>query len=99
MNPIFPTGPLNYLLGLTDMRLGTYSIVTFVFLLPPALAVSFIGYTAGSLAFDNAAEPIKMMFLASFGVTVLVGGAYVARLFKSGQGDRSSNSSRSPETS
>lgn len=43
VNPVVPTGPLNYLLGLTQIRAGTFAWSTFVFLLPPSMAVAFLG--------------------------------------------------------
>ena len=56
INPVIPTGPLNYLLGLTSISLGRFLWVTFVFLLPPAITVAYIGdalqtfTTQGSMA-------------------------------------------------
>jgi uncharacterized membrane protein YdjX (TVP38/TMEM64 family) len=48
LNPIFPTGPLNYLLGLTAVDTVTYVWTTFVFNLPPSIAVAWIGYSLGT---------------------------------------------------
>lgn len=42
INPIVPTGPLNYLLGLTSLSNQTFIITTCIFLLPPAILVSYI---------------------------------------------------------
>lgn len=36
LNPVFPTRPLNYILGLTGIAFFTYVWATFVFLLPPS---------------------------------------------------------------
>ena len=43
INPIIPTGPLNYLLGLTSLPNRSFLWPTFIFLLPPSIAVAYIG--------------------------------------------------------
>lgn len=43
INPIIPTGPLNYLLGLTSLSNKDFVWTSFVFLLPPSIAVAYIG--------------------------------------------------------
>lgn len=43
INPIIPTGPLNYFLGLTSISTMQFIIPTFVFLLPPSIFVAYIG--------------------------------------------------------
>ena len=53
LNPIFPTGPLNYLLGLTAVDTATYVWTTFVFNLPPSIAVAWIGYSLGTFVIQG----------------------------------------------
>lgn len=43
LNPIIPSGPLNYLLGLTSTSHFSFLWSTFIFLLPPSIAVAYIG--------------------------------------------------------
>jgi uncharacterized membrane protein YdjX (TVP38/TMEM64 family) len=81
LNPIFPTGPLNYILGLTGIDSFTYIWATFVFILPPAIAVAFIGHSIGTYAVQgHTAHLIMMVMAVSAAVTVMVGFAYIARL-------------------
>lgn len=47
LNPAFPTGPLNYVFGLTPLGGLTFALTTFVCLLPPALVVAAIGERGG----------------------------------------------------
>jgi len=43
VNPIFPTGVLNFAFGLTSIRFRTYAWATIAFLLPPTFAVAYMG--------------------------------------------------------
>jgi len=42
--PLFPFNLLNYALGLTRLRLTHYIIATFIFMLPGAIAYTYLGY-------------------------------------------------------
>jgi uncharacterized membrane protein YdjX (TVP38/TMEM64 family) len=53
LNPIIPTGPLNYLLGLTSMSQRVFLLTTFIFLLPPSIAVAYIGDTLQTFTSDQ----------------------------------------------
>jgi uncharacterized membrane protein YdjX (TVP38/TMEM64 family)/rhodanese-related sulfurtransferase len=50
--PLFPFNLLNYALGLTKIRFIEYFIATFIFMLPGAVAYTYIGY-AGREAFSG----------------------------------------------
>ena len=81
LNPVFPTGPLNYILGLTGIDAFTYVWATFVFLLPPSIAVAFIAHSVGRFVVEGeVADSMKLMLAISAGVTVLAALAYGARL-------------------
>ena len=56
MNPIFPTGPINYLVGLTDIKSLPYLACTFLSLLLPSTLVSFAGSLLGSFTYSNVME-------------------------------------------
>lgn len=47
LNPIFPSGPLNFVFGLSSISFATYVWATVVFIYPPALAFAIIGYSSG----------------------------------------------------
>lgn len=42
--PLFPFNVLNYALGLTKIKFSHYSIATYVFMLPGAIAYTYLGY-------------------------------------------------------
>jgi uncharacterized membrane protein YdjX (TVP38/TMEM64 family) len=82
LNPIFPTGPLNYLLGLTAVDIFTYVWTTFVFNLPPSIAVAWIGYSLGSFVVQGEiADTTHAILAVSAAITSLAALAYVAGLF------------------
>jgi uncharacterized membrane protein YdjX (TVP38/TMEM64 family) len=87
LNPAFPTGPLNYLLGLTGIDAFTYVWATFVFLLPPSIAVAFMGRSIGTFVVQgHMAHLIIMVMAVSAALTVMVGFAYFARfLYRRGE--------------
>lgn len=80
LNPVFPTGPLNYVLGLTSIKAVTFIWSTFVFLLPPATAVAFIGSSMGSLLDESHLRgALRAAVLLAAAVTLLVGARYGAK--------------------
>lgn len=82
LNPIFPTGPTNYLLALTSVDTFTYIWTTFVFNLPPSIAVAWIGYSLGTFVMQGEiADTMRMVLTVSAAVTALTALAYAANLF------------------
>lgn len=82
LNPIFPTGPLNYIFGLTAIDATSYSAATVAFLFPPSLAVALIGYEFNTFwAEGDAARPLRMLVIVSAAVTALFALKYAARFF------------------
>jgi uncharacterized membrane protein YdjX (TVP38/TMEM64 family) len=79
VNPIIPTGPLNYLLGLTSLSNLGFLWPTFVFLLPPSIAVAYIGDTLQTFTAnqDDVSEIIRGILIVSAAVTFLA----LVRLF------------------
>jgi uncharacterized membrane protein YdjX (TVP38/TMEM64 family)/rhodanese-related sulfurtransferase len=61
--PLFPFNLLNYALGLTRLKLGHYLIATYVFMLPGAIAYTYLGY-AGREALAGGAGLIRKGLLA-----------------------------------
>jgi uncharacterized membrane protein YdjX (TVP38/TMEM64 family) len=81
INPIFPTGPLNYILGLTSIRARIYSVVTLLFLLPPSIAIALIGQSVGTFVVNgDVSERLRVILAASAAVTVLAALAFAANL-------------------
>lgn len=84
INPVVPTGLLNYILGLTSISIVNFVWVTMVFLLPPAIAVAYIGEVLQSFtAQSSEADHVIKKALAVSAVVLLLGSAkYFARLIK-----------------
>lgn len=83
INPIIPTGPLNYLLGLTSLSSMGFLWATFVFLLPPSIAVAYIGDTLQTFTSQQGEnEIIKSILIASAAVTLLVTIKFASGIFK-----------------
>ena len=84
VNPIIPTGPLNYLLGLTSLSNIGFLWATFVFLLPPSIAVAYIGDTLQTFSTQQSGvnEIVRGILVASAAVTFLVGVKFAFRISK-----------------
>lgn len=84
INPIIPTGPLNYLLGLTSLSHRGFLWATFVFLLPPSIAVAYIGDTLQTFTAQQSgvSEIVRSILIASAAVTFLIGVKFAFSIFK-----------------
>ena len=73
LNPIIPTGPLNYLLGLTSITSYSFLCTSFIFLLLPSIAVSYVGDILQTFTAQTAeiAEIIRGILIVSGAVTFL----------------------------
>lgn len=76
--PLFPFNLLNYALGLTKISFSQYSIATFIFMLPGALAYTYLGYI-GKEAATGGQDLIKKALLA---LALLAIVAFIPRLVK-----------------
>lgn len=74
--PLFPYNLLNYALGLTRLRLTHYIIASFLFMLPGALAYTYLGY-AGREAIAGGEELIQKGLLA---LALLAMAAFLPRM-------------------
>jgi uncharacterized membrane protein YdjX (TVP38/TMEM64 family) len=72
LNPIFPTGVFNYLFGLTHIGFRKYAIYSGLFLLPPSVAVAFIGEASGGMALESAKDPILAMTIILGAVCAMI---------------------------
>lgn len=78
INPVFPSSPLNFLFGLTSIRLSTYTWSTVAFLFPPTLAFAVIGHEAGKFVLKGETADLIRTILIVSGVIVLLVMARVA---------------------
>ncbi len=76
--PLFPYNLLNYALGLTRLRLTHYIIASFLFMLPGALAYTYLGY-AGREAIAGGEGLIHKGLLA---LALLAMAAFLPRMIK-----------------
>jgi len=80
INPIFPTGPVNYIFGLTSVRAWTYTWATVAFLLPPSVAIAVLGNEIGTFVLDGGNQNMMKGVLAvSAAITILVGMRFVGK--------------------
>jgi uncharacterized membrane protein YdjX (TVP38/TMEM64 family)/rhodanese-related sulfurtransferase len=61
--PLFPFNLLNYALGLTPIRIWHYLVASYVFMLPGAIAYTYLGY-AGKEALAGDGDLIQTILLA-----------------------------------
>jgi uncharacterized membrane protein YdjX (TVP38/TMEM64 family) len=81
LNPIFPTGVLNYLFGLSSVRFKTYLWASILFLFPPSLLFGIIGHHAGTFLVEGTvAGTIKTILVISLAITALMALRFFARL-------------------
>lgn len=87
INPIIPTGPLNYLLGLTSLSNKSFFLTTFIFLLPSAILIAYIGDTLQIFAVQelNQNEIVKGVLIVSAVLTFLFGLKLTSNIFKKTQ--------------
>ena len=82
VNPVIPTGPLNYVLGLTSVSTATFLWTAMVFLLPPAIAVAYIGDVLQTFTVENAdvQELVRNIIYLSGAITVVATIRYIFHL-------------------
>jgi uncharacterized membrane protein YdjX (TVP38/TMEM64 family) len=83
--PLFPFNLLNYALGLTRLKFSHYLIATYVFMLPGAVAYTYLGY-AGREAVAGGEGLIRKGLLA---LALLAIVAFLPRLIRTLRGKRS----------
>lgn len=65
INPAFPSGPANYLLGLTSISFANFFWATLIFPYPMCLAFAFVGKTAGGLILEGDAKSLAQFIIAT----------------------------------
>jgi uncharacterized membrane protein YdjX (TVP38/TMEM64 family)/rhodanese-related sulfurtransferase len=76
--PLLPFNLLNYALGLTRIRLSHYALASYVFMLPGALAYSYLGY-AGREALSGGEDLVQKGLIA---LALLGAIAFLPRLLR-----------------
>lgn len=73
LNPVFPSGPLNFVFGLTSIRFLTYTWASLIFLFPLTLAFAVIGYEVSDFVLEGEmADLVKNILIISSVVTLIV---------------------------
>lgn len=81
LNPIFPTGLLNYIFGLTSISFWTYAWASIIFLFPPSLLFGIIGDRAGTFLVEGkTSDLMRTLLVISLAVTLLISLRFFARL-------------------
>ena len=71
--PLFPFNLLNYALGLTKIKFGHYSLATYLFMLPGAIAYTYLGYIGKEAATGGEGLIQKaMLALALLGIVAFL---------------------------
>lgn len=72
INPVFPSGPLNYVMALTSISLPCYAWSSLVFMTPPALVFSVIGHSVGGFMLDGeATRLVRLVMVVSLALVAL----------------------------
>lgn len=86
INPIFPTGMLNYLFALTAMRFPTCLWSSLVMLAAPTLTFAIIGHTVGDFLVDGVAGGlIRNALLVFLGIALLIFARYMVNTLYKGR--------------
>ena len=73
INPVFPSAPLNYFFGLTNISFAHYFFSTLLFILPPSLFFAVIGDSVGGFVLEGSTKDlVNNVLIASAAITVLV---------------------------
>jgi len=72
INPIFPTAPLNYFFGLTEIPFWSYLMATAIFIAPFAFLFAYLGDSVGGfLLRGDAYQFVQNILGASAAITAL----------------------------
>ncbi len=87
--PLFPFNLLNYALGLTRISLPAYILASFVFMLPGAIAFTYLGY-AGTELVTGGEGLIKKLLIA---VSLLAAAGFIPGMVKRMRNNRAKTES------
>ncbi len=81
LNPIFPTGLLNYIFGLTSISFWTYAWASIIFLFPPSLLLGIISDRAVTLLEEGkTSDLMRTILVISLSSPLLLSLRFFARL-------------------
>lgn len=73
INPIFPSGPLNFIFGLTSISFVTYIWSSIVFLIPLTVAFAIIGHEVSNFVIEGeVGDLVKTLLIISAVITSIV---------------------------
>lgn len=81
--PLFPFFIFNYALGLTRIRIAHYILATYVFMLPGAVAITYLGYTGREVALGGEGLVQKIFIALALVATILFLPRFIKRLHRS----------------
>ena len=79
LNPLFPSGPANFLFGLTGINFSTYSFWSTVFFFPPSLAVAILADEARSALMIKTPQGFGFLVASFTAISILLAGYFVAK--------------------
>lgn len=65
LNPAFPSGPVNYLLGMTSISLVDFAWASMIFPLPLSYGIAYLGKSAGGLILDGDSQRLVQLIVAA----------------------------------
>jgi len=73
INPIFPSGPLNFIFGLTSISFATYMWSSIIFLIPLTVAFAIIGYEVSNFVIEGeVGDLVRTLLVVSAVITSIV---------------------------
>jgi len=73
INPIFPSGPLNFIFGLTSISFATYIWSSIVFLFPLTVAFAIIGHEVSNFVIEGeVGDLVRTLLVVSAVITSIV---------------------------
>jgi len=73
INPIFPSGPLNFIFGLTSISFATYIWSSIAFLIPLTVAFAIIGHEVSNFVIEgDVGDLVKTLLVVSAVITSIV---------------------------
>lgn len=73
INPVFPSGPLNFVFALTSISFSCYAWASLVFMTPPAIVFSLIGHSVGGFMLEGeTTRLVSLVMMVSLALVALV---------------------------
>ena len=73
INPIFPSGPLNFIFGLTSISFATYIWSSIVFLIPLTAAFAIVGHEVSNFIIEGeVGDFVRTLLIISAVITLIV---------------------------